>query len=303
MTTPAITFEGAGRRYGRTWAVRDIDLEVPTRSVYGLLGRNGAGKTTSMRMAFGLLRPQEGTVRLLGGLDPVRDAVQVRGRVAFAGDDLGIYPRWTVGRVLRFSGQVYPDWQADRAEALRKRFQLPLDQPFAKLSFGQQARLKLLLVLGRESDVMLLDEPFGGLDVVIRREILEGVVDLLPDGDRTVFVTSHLVHELERLVDHVAILSGSSIAFAGPLESLRQSVRKVRLAPSDTAPDLDRWTWVRRAERFGRGWDLTVLDWSEDRAAAIRAAGFVVDAVTALDLEDIAYEYLRDAETTTEVAA
>jgi ABC-2 type transport system ATP-binding protein len=256
-----------------------------------------------IRMAFGLLRADEGIVRIHGTLDPVADAVEVRKRVAFAGDDLGIYPNWTVSRVLRFSEQVYPDWNAARAASLRERFRLPIERPFGQLSLGLQARLKLLLVSARDVDVLLLDEPFGGLDVVVRREILEGVFDLIPDGERTVFVTSHLVHELERLVDHVAILKGSGISFAGPLETLRQSVRRVRLAPAETAPDLARWPWVRRAERLGRGWDLTVLDWSEDRADVIRDAGFAVEAVTTLDLEDIAYEYLREDEVPGTVAA
>ena len=293
MSEGTIEIQAAGRKFGPRWVLRDVNLSVPEGAVYGLLGRNGAGKTTTVRMLFGLLQPTEGKVRV-AGVDPRKDPLALRRAVGYAGEDLGLYPSWKVSRILDFAARMYDDWDAPRAEELRNQFDLHPDRRVRELSAGTRARLELLLALARNPRVLLLDEPFGGLDVVVRREVLEGVIDLLSGGKSTVFVTSHLVHELERLVDHVAILRHGSISFAGTLESLHDSVRRIRLGASDRAPDLETWSWIHRAERAGRGWELTVLDFRDTYIARLNEAGFVIDDVHALSLEDIAYEYLRE---------
>ena len=293
MKGQAIQLNDLGRSFGNNWVLRNVDLSVPEGTAYGLLGRNGAGKTTTVRMMFGLLRPSEGKVTVAGA-EPFRDPVKLRRAVGYAGEDLGLYPRWRVSRVLRFASQVYEDWDVSRSEKLRRQFDLPLDRRVKELSTGMRAQLGLMLSLVRRPKVLLLDEPFGGLDVVVRREVLEGVIDLLLESGSTVFVTSHLVHELERLVDHVAILGGGGIAFAGSLESLKSSVRRIRLLGQDLSLDLGKFPWIRRVERWGRGWEVTVTDYGETTLDALSQEGVTVESVIPLSLEDIAYEYLRE---------
>ncbi len=291
MSGGTIHFENVGRRFGRRWVLRGLELDVQPGSVCGLLGRNGAGKTTLLRIACGLLRPHEGSVRI-AGLDPLRDPVGLRRAIGFAGPDLTLPSAWTVQRTLDFGARAYADWNTARADHLRQRFALDARARVRDLSTGERAKLVLLLPLVRRPHVLLLDEPFGGLDIAVRREVLDGVIDILPDSDCTVLLTSHLVHELERLADHVAILAGHDIAFCGSPEDLLADVRRV-VVRSPARPALDpKWDWVRRVEPWGEDWVLTTIGAAHDRARELASAGLDVRQVEPAVFEDAAHAHL-----------
>ncbi len=291
MSDAIVTMKGAGARYGREWAIRGLDIDVPRGSCFGLLGRNGAGKTTTMRLIAGLMPATEGHVRV-DDLDPWTDRIWTRETIGFAGDDIGLYPNWTVSRTIRFASRMFNDWNAAEGTRLLRRFDLPERKRVRALSKGNLARLKLLLVLARQPRVLVIDEPFAGLDVVIRREIIDDLIDYLPQGDRTVIVTSHLVHELERIVDRIAILSHGKAEFDGTLDDLKQSVRRVSLVAEAQDHPFERFAWVRRAERWGRGWRVTLTEFAPEKLAALEGEGFSIESVDALSLEDIAFEFL-----------
>jgi ABC-2 type transport system ATP-binding protein len=291
MNQLSIETRDLGRRFGEQWAVRHLDLRVPDGAVFGLLGRGGSGKSTTVRLLLGLLQPDEGEMRL-AGVDPLQDHAAAVREVGYAGEDMGPSPDWTVRRVLDFSSWVYDDWDAGRAEALRRQFALPLTQRVDGLLRGQRSRLGLLLALVRRPKLLVLDEPFRGLDGAIRQEIAHRLVDVLPRTRSTVFVTSDRIHELDWIVDHLAVIHEGQIRFAGTFEEFRVSIRRVRVvAPQDTV-EMTSFPWVRSVRHVGNGRKVAILDYSNQHLKTLKAAGFEIESVETMFLEDVSSEYL-----------
>jgi ABC-2 type transport system ATP-binding protein len=232
----AIETRGLGRQYGRRWVVNHLDLAVPRGAVYGLLGLNGAGKSTTIRMLMGLVRRHAGEARVLG-LDPAREAVAVKRRVGYVAEAPAFYDWMTVGEICRFVATYRRDhWNPRRAEDLIARFRLPLDARLKNLSKGQRAKTALVLALAFEPELLILDEPTSGLDPVARREFIEGILAEFQESGKTIFISSHLVNELAGLVDHIGILHEGRLLQSVRAEDFLDSVRRVRLGFEGPAP-------------------------------------------------------------------
>jgi ABC-2 type transport system ATP-binding protein len=291
MSRLAIETRDLGRRFEDYWAVRHLNLRVPEGSVFGLLGRDGSGKSTTVRMLLGMLRPDEGQLRL-AGVDPMEDHARAVRDVGYAGEDMGPSPGWSVRRVLDFSSWVYDDWDAGRAEALRRQFALPLDRRVDALLRGQRSRLGLLLALVRRPNLLLLDEPFHGLDGPIRKEIAHRLVDRVPRSRSTVFVTSSRIQDLDWIVDHLAVIHEGRVCFSGTFEEFRVSIRKVRMVGGPTATSLTRFPWVRSAREVGQGRHVAILDYSHEHLKSLKAAGYAVESVETMSAQEVSSEYL-----------
>jgi len=291
MNQLSIETRDLGRRFGDEWAVRHVDLRVPEGAIFGLLGTGGSGKSTTVRLLLGLLNPHEGEMRL-AGVDPMQDHAAAVRDVGYAGEDMGSSPAWSVRRVLDFSSWIYDDWDAGRAEALRRQFALPLDRRVDDLSCGQRSRLGLLLALVRRPKLLVLDEPFRGLDGATRQEIAHRLVDVLPATRSTVFVTSSRIHELDWIVDHLAVLHEGRIRFAGTIEEFRVSIRRVRLVARQNTADMASFPWVRSVRDVGSGRQVVVLDYSHEHLKTLKSAGYEIESVETMSLEDVSSEYL-----------
>ncbi len=201
---------------------------MPRGVVFGLVGANGAGKTTLIKHILGLLKPQGGTVRVFGR-DPVRDPVGVLSRVGYLSEERDL-PEWMrVGELLRYLRAFYPGWDDDFADDLRRRFALNTDARIKQLSQGQKARAGLLAALAYRPELLVLDEPSSGLDPVVRREILAAIIRTIADEGRTVLFSSHLLDEVERVSDHVALIDRGRIVLCGPLDEVKASHRRLTL--------------------------------------------------------------------------
>lgn len=220
MTTPVISITHLTRRFPPTIALDDVTLTVPRGGVYGLVGANGAGKTTLIRHILGLLRAQHGTVRVFG-LDPVADPVGVLSRIGYLSEEHEL-PGWMrVGELIRYTRAFHPAWDDAYAEELRRAFGLEPRARVGTLSKGQKARLGLLCALAFRPELLVLDEPSSGLDPVVRRDIVEAIIRTIADEGRTVLFSSHLLDEVERVADHVTMISDGRIAMSAPLDELR----------------------------------------------------------------------------------
>ena len=291
MNGLSIETRDLGRRFGEHWAVRHLDLRVPEGTTFGLLGRSGSGKSTTVRMLLGMLNPHEGEMRL-AGVDPMRDHAEAVRDVGYAGEDMGPSPGWTVRRVLDFSSWVYDDWDVGRAEALRRQFALPLEQRVDGLLCGQRSRLGLLLALVRRPKLLLLDEPFRGLDGAVRKEIAHRLVDVLPNSRSTVFVTSSHIGDLDWIVDHLAVIHDGRLCFTGTFEEFRVSIRRVRLVARQATLELASLPWVRSACDVGNGRQVAVLDYSHEHLKTLNAAGYEIESVETMTAEEVSSEYL-----------
>ncbi len=297
MSDNPIQTENLVKRFGRITAVDDLSLAVPLGAVCGFLGVNGAGKTTVIRMLMGHLHPTSGVVRTLGG-NPWRHDSQTRSRIAYVSEEMHL-PAWmTPGKAVAFNARTYPRWNAKLARALLDEFKLGDAGPFARLSKGQQRKTCILLALCQNAELIVMDEPAAGLDVVARHDFLNRVLEIACDDHRTVFISSHLLSDLERIVDTLTILDHGRAMLTGRLEELKAGVKKLHLPGAISRDDLAGYFDIIKYEaRDGTETLVTVADFSEDKLERLIAAH--PDAGTArtfaLNLEDIFVELVGAA--------
>jgi ABC-2 type transport system ATP-binding protein len=225
MMSGVIEAGGLGKRYRRTWALRDCTLTIPAGCVVGLVGPNGAGKTTLLQLATGLLTPTCGTIRVLG--DPPAASPAQLARVGFVAQDTPVYARMRVADHLRMGAWLNPGW--DDVLAQRRIGQLGLDpkQRAGSLSGGQRAQLALTLALAKRPELLLLDEPVASLDPLARREFLRSLMEAVAEHGTSVVMSSHLVADLERVCDYLIVLVASRVRVTGELTALLASHRRL----------------------------------------------------------------------------
>ncbi len=279
-----VSIRGLSRSFGRTVALEDVSLDVPRGEVFGLIGPNGAGKTTLIRHVLGTLRARTGSVRVFG-LDPVADPVGVLGQVGYLAEDPDL-PGWMrVDELLRYTGAFYPNWDSAFAERLRQAFELDPAARVKTLSKGQKARAGLVLALAHRPALLLLDEPSSGLDPIVRRDILGSIVRTIADEGRTVLFSSHLLSEVERVADRVALILRGRIALCGPLDEVKASHRRLTLRFERVVERPPELAGVLAWEGSGREWTATCAGPTEDLAALVStgAARVVEERVPSLD--------------------
>lgn len=217
---PALEATALTVSYGRTRVVQELTLDVPRGSVYALLGRNGSGKSSLLRVLLGQRPPAAGRVRLLGE-DPWRRRTSLMARVGVVPEEPDAPPEMTPVQLSAFCARLYARWDGAAVVERLRRFEVPVDRPFGRLSKGQKGAVMLSLALGHAPELLLLDDPTLGLDVVARDAVFQEVIGDLADRGTTVFVTTHDLQSIEGIADHVAILHDGRLAVAGTLEALK----------------------------------------------------------------------------------
>jgi ABC-2 type transport system ATP-binding protein len=227
-SVPVIETLGLSHRYGRTWALRDVDLEIPEGSLYALLGPNGAGKTTLLKIVMGLIRPTEGEARL-NGRSIHTLSVQDRAQIGYVAEGQEL-PSWmTLERLEAYLAPLYPTWDAELADHLQDRFRLPSRRKLRKMSRGERMKVALLVTLAPRPEVLVMDEPFTGMDALVRDEIVYGLLELAHGESWTVLLCSHDIGELENLADWVGFLDRGRLILSEPLDLLKDRFRKVEI--------------------------------------------------------------------------
>lgn len=243
------------RRYGRTEAVHELNLAVPEGSVFALLGPNGAGKTTTLKMLMNLLRPTAGSARVLG-VDSRRLGEREFAQIGYVAEGQQ-QPLWmTVRQLLDYCRPFYPTWDRALEATLLKQFMLPEERKLKDLSRGMLMKAALLSSLAYRPKLLVLDEPFSGLDALVRDEFIKGVLEVSAHGEWTVVVSSHDIDEVDRLADRVAMLDAGRLRLDETTEELQKRFRRVEvtLEGSDAAAGglPDSWCEWERAGRVVR---------------------------------------------------
>ncbi len=219
---PVIAVSDLTRRFGARAVLSSVTLEIARGGVYGLVGANGAGKTTLIRHLLGLLRAQEGSVRVFGR-DPVADPVGVLSRIGYLSEENDL-PGWMrVDELMRYSRAFHPGWDDAYADELRTMFALDPAAKVKTLSKGQKARAGLVVALAYRPELLVLDEPSSGLDPIVRRDILGAVLRTIAGEGRTVLFSSHLLEEVEQVADHVTMIRQGKIAVSAPLQEVKDA--------------------------------------------------------------------------------
>ena len=286
MSESIISVSELTRRFGATTALASVSLSLPRGAVYGLVGANAAGKTTLIKHILGLLRAESGSVRVFG-LDPVADPVGVLSRIGYLSEENDL-PDWMrVGELIRYSRAFYPAWDDAYAEELRQAFALYPAAKINNLSRGQKARAGLLIALAHRPELLLLDEPSSGLDPIVRRDILGAVIRTIAHEGRTVLFSSHLLEEVERVADHVTIISHGRIALSAPLDDIKESHRHVSMRLPQPWPEPPRVPGVLCWDGGGEEWSAVYCGDSGELQAAVAAWGARVVGSRAPSLDEI----------------
>jgi ABC-2 type transport system ATP-binding protein len=269
MSEPALRFEKVTRRFGDKTAVDRLDLTVEPGSVLGLVGRNGAGKTTSLRLALGSTR------------------------VSLLSEEAHLYPWMTVGEVLDFGARLHPRWDPALELSMVERLDLDRTERIRTLSRGTKAKVALVLGVACRPDLLLLDDPTAGLDPLVRREVLEGVLEALPAQGGAVVYASHLIHDVERVADRVAFLDAGRVRLEGALETLKHEVRRVTAVFEGDAPRGVELPGQIDAVSDGRVLSVVARCSAEELAGRARELGADNVEVEPLSLEEIVVACLR----------
>ena len=282
----AVEIRSVTRRYGQKRALDDVSLTLAPGTVLGLVGENGAGKTTLIRHVMGLLKAEQGTVRVFG-MDPVLEPVKVLSRIGYLSEEPDL-PAWMrVHELIRYIAAFYPTWDAQYAAKLQRDFALDLSAKIKHLSKGQRARAGLLCALAYRPDLLVLDEPSSGLDPIVRRDILSAIIRTIADEGRTVLFSSHLLSEVERVSDRIAMIKNGRIVFCDTTQAVRDAHTRITIRfdePREQPPMVDGvLTWEGR----GREW-TAVMSLPADRARlAVSGLGAEVIEQSALNLDEI----------------
>jgi ABC-2 type transport system ATP-binding protein len=269
-------------RYGAKTAVDHVSLAVPPGSVYALLGRNGAGKSTFVRALLGYERPQEGHIRIFGQ-DAWRERTRTMLKVGTVPEVPDVPPHLTTTQAATFCGRLHPRWNGAGVAARLARFNIDPAQPFGALSRGQQTQVALALALGSGPELLVLDDPTLGLDPVARRDLYRELLEDLAEHGTTVFITTHDLAGVEGLADRVGIMSRGRLVLDEPLETLKARFRKLHCPPAQTQASLAALDPLTM-ERSAFGLEATVAAFSPELAAA---AGLDPAWVEGASLEEI----------------
>ena len=245
-------------------ALRGVNLEVEPGTVFALLGQNGAGKTTMIRILTGFQRPTNGECEVCG-LNPFKNALEVRRQIGYVSDAPALYDWMTVGEIGWFTASFYPDGFLNSYRESIARYEIPESRKIKHLSKGMRAKVALSLSLANDPELLIMDEPTSGLDPMVRRDFLESMIDRAASG-RTVFLSSHQISEVERVADTIAIMHEGELRLCSPLEELKDSILEVTIGLDDplvALPAVDDGVNVLSEETMGRQRRLVVRGFSD----------------------------------------
>ncbi|MGA7633279.1 MAG: ABC transporter ATP-binding protein [Terriglobales bacterium] len=283
-TDLAVELSGVSKKY-RYFTLEDIHLQLPRGQIMGLIGANGAGKSTTIRILMGLVHQDSGEVRVLGHSMPA-EQVAAKWDIGFASEDMRLYDSMTLDWHMSFMRSIYPNWDHAYAQLLLKRFGLRVDQKIKGISHGQRVKAALLLVLARKPQLLVLDEPTTGLDPVARHEILRELTNVMADEGRSVLFSSHNTQDVEQISDQITFIDRGRILDSMDKETYLDRWRRLRLE-IPLGIELPPLPGIVGVQRQGRLAVATSNAFVPDLAHAYENTGVHVQSIENMTLEEI----------------
>jgi len=295
MGESVITIDNLTKFYDGRAVLDGINLSIPKGCIYGLLGRNGTGKTTLIRILLGQESPTRGTTGIFGTDSAALTAAQ-RGRIGYVAEAHNLIQNYKVSRLARLCKSLSANWNEDFFSHLIQKFNLPLDRKIKELSMGMRAQLNLTLAMSIEPEILILDDPTLGLDTVARRQFLELAVELIQQDHRTILFSSHILSDVERVADRVGMLIGGRLVVNCPLEDIKNRVKKLRLIFPGVAPKNLHMTDIINQQHSGRELTITVANLNDEKKAIINTFKPSSCTEQPMSLEDIFIECTKPLE-------
>jgi ABC-2 type transport system ATP-binding protein len=296
MSDLAIEMKAINKSYGKQKVLTDLSLHVPRGSIYAFLGRNGEGKSTSIRLMLNLLAPDSGSIAVLGR-DSIKDTDEIKSRVGYVPESPHIYDWMRVDEIISFTSKFYRDWDEKKAEELKKSLGIDGKKRVQELSLGTKAKVELLLAMAHNPEILILDDCTSGLDALVRREFQEHIVSIVEGGEHTIFFSSHIITELERVADMVGLLKNGSLALELPLEELKRKTKKIFIALEDE-PDMGALapfgSCVLRVSQENRDITIITKDSHEELLSMLKGLKHRSLDMMDMELEDIFVEFTRE---------
>jgi ABC-2 type transport system ATP-binding protein len=289
ISNAVVKLNNVSVRYGKATAVDDVSLSVSPGSVYALLGRNGAGKTSLVRCLVGQQKPTHGVVTIFGR-SVWNDRASLMSRVGIVPEDPDAPPEMTTTEIVRFCARLYPKWDAAGVAERLRRFDIPQTIPYGRLSKGQKRQVLLSIVLAGSPELLVLDDPTLGLDVVARKELFEELVTELAERGTTVVVTTHDMPGIEAIADRVGIMKEGRLVLDEDLEALKWRFRRLRYATAPLpaeSPELNQLE-TTSVRRWGNGTEAVVSNYDDVLLERFQSASGVRNVeVSPMSLEEI----------------
>ncbi len=291
----AIVTSRLTKLFGTQCAVNNLDLHVPLGSVYGLVGRNGAGKSTTIRMLLGMTQPNYGRARLLGH-DIGALPTEVRSRIAFLAEGNPLVDWMTVAESVRFRRAFYTArWNQELLDRILDHFELLSRKKIRHLSFGQRAQVALALAIAPDPDLLLLDDPTAGLDVVARREFLVSLIQFIQREGRTILFSSHIMSDVQRVADRIGILVDGVLRVDCRTSDFMDSVRKVVLVFPGQPPGFPGCEGLVSARAVDHRLELVIVNFGDSQREVVESLKPATWDVLDMNLEDACIEFTRGA--------
>jgi ABC-2 type transport system ATP-binding protein len=289
MNSFPLHIDGLRKQFGNREVLAGVDLAVESGTVLGLLGANGSGKTTMIKCALGLLRPTDGAAQIFGQ-NAWDLSAECKNRIGYVPQEVASYPWMRVRQTIAYTAAFYSHWNDHLVSDLCHRWRLQLDDRVGTLSVGQLQSLGIVLAMGHEPELLVLDEPVASLDPYARREFLRTLLGLLDDERRTVLFSTHITSDLERIAGQVAILRNGRIVYCGELDRLKEQVKRLRIAARHQLPTSFAVPGALHTEIEGSLATVAVADFQEALVDSLRVTWDAEVTVTDLNLEEIFVE-------------
>ena len=292
MSDNVIVVENLVKYFDGRCVLDGINLKVPQGCIYGLLGRNGAGKTTIIRILLGLEPPTRGQTFLLD-TESGELSAKLHSRIGYVAEGHNLIQNYRIGRLIQLCKDLSMSWNDEFFEHLIEKFRLPTDRKVKELSMGMRAELNLALALAIDPELLIFDDPTLGLDTIARRQFLELAIDLIQRQGRTILFSSHILSDVERIADRVGIFAAGKLVVDCPLEELKERVKKLRVIFPEAPPSNLYLKEIVNQQIDGREMIITVANWNGQKQTVLETFKPSSCTEIPMSLEDIFIECTR----------